>query len=284
MARDKRGRFVSLPVSEDDVRQLYLQEKRSQSDIAEIFGVSRMVIVRRMRLGHIPARTYSDSQRLKDNSGRIRKGQHLSSSTELKKGLMPKSRKVFQTKAYFERLYWGESLSTIEIGKRLGVASKNVQRWMHKFNTPMRTLSDARKLACLSGRAKIYPPTKPELRFLGMCEKHRLPFRYVGNGSFWIDRLNPDFVNEEAQVAVEIFGRYWHDPEINSKVNPASIGIIRETIFQKHGWKLIVLWDDELEDEACVLKKLATEGGSVFGPGITCQPFNEVLDKYGERP
>jgi len=62
-------------------------------------------------------------------------------------------------------------------------------------------------------------PTKLEKIFMKLCRKNNLPFRYVGDGSFWIGNANPDFVDSNGKkICVEIFGEYWHDKLLNEKV------------------------------------------------------------------
>lgn len=37
--------------------------------------------------------------------------------------------------------------------------------------------------------------TEPENRFHEICKNHSLPFKYTGDGSFWVGGVNPDFVD-----------------------------------------------------------------------------------------
>lgn len=108
--------------------------------------------------------------------------------------------------------------------------------------------------------------TKPELKFLEICKKHTLPFKYTGDGRFWVGSLNPDFIHKNGEkVAVDVFGRVFHDPEETFKdsipYHRTERG--RKAIFQKHHWKLIIFWDDELmspNGEESVLNRLSDAG------------------------
>lgn len=119
-------------------------------------------------------------------------------------------------------------------------------------------------LSC-ARKAKKIPKhhTKPELAFIEICNKYNLPFKYTGNGSFWIHNINPDFVEcNGKKIAVEIFGDYWHSPLLkrNMRYNQTYRG--RKKILKKYGWKLIVLWESDLlrgDAEAFVLSKLEKE-------------------------
>ena len=106
--------------------------------------------------------------------------------------------------------------------------------------------------------------TLPERIFIEMCEKHNLPFRYTGDGSFWIENLNPDFVDCNGQkIAVEVFGDYWHSPLLNKKIKYYQTHNGRKKILGNSGWKLIVLWESDLkrhDAEEFVLDTLLKEG------------------------
>ena len=90
--------------------------------------------------------------------------------------------------------------------------------------------------------------TKPERIFEQICKKNNLPFKYVGDGSFWIERINPDFIETNGKnTAVEIFGDYWHSPLLNRKLGEKSTLTYRKRALKKHGWKLVVFWESDLK-------------------------------------
>ena len=95
--------------------------------------------------------------------------------------------------------------------------------------------------------------TKPELIFEEICKKHNLPFKYTGDGSFWIGKnpsVNPDFVEcNGKKTAVEIFGDYWHSPLLNYGLKENRTLSYRKKILKKYGWKLIVFWESDLKRE-----------------------------------
>ena len=102
--------------------------------------------------------------------------------------------------------------------------------------------------------------TKPELIFEGICKKLDLPYKYTGDGAFWIHNINPDFVEcNGKKVAVEIFGDYWHSPLLNYKLKERSTLTYRKRILKKYGWKLIVFWESDLkrsDAESFILSEL----------------------------
>lgn len=104
--------------------------------------------------------------------------------------------------------------------------------------------------------------TKPELIFEEICKKYDLPFKYTGDGSFWIKNINPDFVEcNGKKIVVEIFGVAFHSPLFTFKQNISYSRTFegRRRILKKYGWKLIVLWDRDLlrsDTEQFVLSEL----------------------------
>ena len=102
--------------------------------------------------------------------------------------------------------------------------------------------------------------TKPELRFMGICEKRNLPFRYTGDGAFWIGRINPDFVEcNGKKIAVDVFGDYWHSPLFRQDMTQTRTYEGRKKVLSMYGWGLVVFWESELKSENAekiVLKRL----------------------------
>ena len=113
---------------------------------------------------------------------------------------------------------------------------------------------------------RVFPKhhTKPERIFEEICKKNNLPFKYVGDGSFWIGNMNPDFVEcNGKKIAVEIFGDYWHSRLLNWKLGEKSTLTYRKRALKKHGWKLAVFWESDLkrvDAEQFVLNILKKQG------------------------
>jgi G:T-mismatch repair DNA endonuclease (very short patch repair protein) len=74
-------------------------------------------------------------------------------------------------------------------------------------------------------------------------------FKYVGDGSVLINFKSPDFINEEDKVIVLCHGIYWHlikDGYENNIENKKLIENKDSEPFEKVGYKVIVLWEDEI--------------------------------------
>ena len=109
--------------------------------------------------------------------------------------------------------------------------------------------------------------TKPEMIWQKIAiEMYSLPFKYTGDGSFWIGEnpsLNPDFIHITKKIAIEIAGDWWHNPLFNLKLPYKYTMEYRKKMLKKYGWKLVVFFEHDLlgEDaEAIVLHTLREEG------------------------
>lgn len=76
-------------------------------------------------------------------------------------------------------------------------------------------------------------------------------FEYTGDGSFKIDNLKPDFINRTRKVVIEVYGNYWHRNE------PLSKTMSRVQRFNRYGWRVIIIWENEVHDHSLLHRKLA---------------------------
>ena len=96
-------------------------------------------------------------------------------------------------------------------------------------------------------------PNKKEL-LLNQLLNNFFPneYKYVGDGQFWIENFNPDFINVNGQKKIiEFFGVYWHSKEEDIERDKERI----ET-YKKYGYKTLVIWENELEDLEKVKEKI----------------------------
>ena len=98
-------------------------------------------------------------------------------------------------------------------------------------------------------------PTMAEQKMIELISENSLPYKYVGNGSFIIGGLNPDFVNiNGAKKVIEIFGRYWHRNYDGKEWKRTKEG--RTKFFKEFGFDTLVIWTDEMSDRMAVLEKI----------------------------
>lgn len=95
----------------------------------------------------------------------------------------------------------------------------------------------------------IVKPNKAEL-FLQSLIDNLYPneWKYVGDGSIWINGKNPDFMCINGKkLLIELFGDYWHQGE-----DPQD----RIDVFEPYGYKTLVIWENELNNKNKTAKKI----------------------------
>ena len=107
-------------------------------------------------------------------------------------------------------------------------------------------------IAYLKKKGFICPPTKPEQRVMQYIKDNDLPYTYVGNGKFWIEQANPDFVNTNGEKKViEVDGCYWHNcpvcfPKKTGYTKNAARDQRKYATYNKYGWAVIRLWEHDI--------------------------------------
>lgn len=156
-------------------------------------------------------------------------GKHFSPATEFKKGIVPwiKGKKG----------YWHH---TEEAKKKISEASRKQEHTKEQIRN------------CLRRRI----PSSLEAKFQSIIDKYKLPYKYVGNGAFFIEKCNPDFVNVDGEkIAIEVYARFYK--ELGNR-DVDSWKEHRTEIFQKYGWDLIFFDEHEVNDNY-VLARLKEE-------------------------
>jgi len=99
-----------------------------------------------------------------------------------------------------------------------------------------------------------------EQRFINLCKKYNLPYKYVGDGSFWVKNRNPDFINTNGEKKiVNINGIYWHlwkHQKENPSLTKKDVEIKEMAHYEPYGFKSIIIWEDEMDNDKIILKKL----------------------------
>lgn len=90
-------------------------------------------------------------------------------------------------------------------------------------------------------------PSSLEEKFISIIERHNLPYKYTGDGSFILDNCNPDFINtNNEKIAIEVYSRYY------KKRNGRNIlrwKHVRRQKFSKFGWRIIFFDEIQLEEK-----------------------------------
>jgi len=96
--------------------------------------------------------------------------------------------------------------------------------------------------------------TSYEFFISDLCIKNNLPFVYTGDGTFLIGRKNPDFVNKEYRLAIEVFSDFY---KLRTNKDVKSYKIKRRKYFAKYGYKVLFLGDE-------IMKKKSTRKEIAF--------------------
>jgi len=163
----------------------------------------------------------------KEKLSKNHKGMRNSIGTEFKKGMIPwnKDKKLPSfTKE------WRENISRAKKGK----TPKNIEL----LYSP-RSIKKAL-------RRRI--PTSLEEKFQEIVDKYNLPYKFVGDGSFTIERYNPDFVNTDGKkIAIEVYARYYKKRD-NRDIEQWKQK--RNRVFGKYGWEIIYFNEIEVNEES----------------------------------
>lgn len=97
-------------------------------------------------------------------------------------------------------------------------------------------------------------PTSLEDKFQKIVDKNNLPYEYVGDGNFFIEKYNPDFVNtNHEKIAIEVYARYY---KLRNNKTIEKWKEDRQKVFNKYGWKILYFNEVEVNEEN-VLEKIS---------------------------
>lgn len=96
-------------------------------------------------------------------------------------------------------------------------------------------------------------PSSLESKMISIIQKLNLPYKFVGDGKFFIENKNPDFINCNGEkIAIEVFYRR-HKQQFSNGIEAWKQE--RQTLFSKYGWKIIFLDETQVNEEN-LLKKI----------------------------
>lgn len=263
LERNSEGQFMGVTnVGKSWLEDQYLHKKKSMQEIAEMVGCSAGGIQHLLRRYGIPIRSLSEARKGRLNPFYGRKW------TETMKKKHYKRRKIKTSKEELEKLYWEKGLTIPEIAEMFGVAVSTAWLTFKRGGIPLRSRSETlkrnwrrreyrRKVVRGVLESSFKRPTGAEAKLIEIIEKNALPFKYVGNGQQVIAGLCPDFVHNGDRMVIEVFGDYWHS-EKNPKLTWNRTVEGRKKIFSKAGYRTLIIWEHELEDEASVLRKVSS--------------------------
>lgn len=90
-------------------------------------------------------------------------------------------------------------------------------------------------------------PTKFEKKIINIIKRNNLPYKYTGNGDFWIGGKNPDFVNINGEKKlIEVGSSYWKNKSYGSVDNYIKE---RSEHFAQYGWKSYFYIEDDFNEK-----------------------------------
>lgn len=100
-------------------------------------------------------------------------------------------------------------------------------------------------------------PTKPEQLLSEIILRYAFPFQYVGDGSFLIGKLNPDFIStNENKKIIEFFGDFWHSEDSVLNGNYRTENKRREYLMER-GYDLLIIRENDFQDTRELIDKIS---------------------------
>ena len=132
---------------------------------------------------------------------------------------------------------------------RINAANHSKKMW-NDPNSKFNTDSYLEKIMMFFRKGK---KTKPEVIVEQVLDIVNVKtFKYTGNGTFWINRKNPDFVDFKNKKIIEVFGDYYHSEYFRKKSGDFSSNIEheldRKKHFEKEGYSCLILWEKETKN------------------------------------
>jgi hypothetical protein len=187
------------------------------------------------------------------------KGKHISPETEFKKDCVGIFKGKYHTKqskeknriAHLGKPAWNKGIHRClwktppMLGKHLTKETKEKQR-KSMLNYIEQHPEWIKK--CLKKRI----PSSLEQKMIEIIQKLQLPYRFVGDGKFFIENRNPDFINCNGEkIVVEVFYKR-HKNRFrgnNDWKNLEEWKRERQKIFNNYGWKIEYFDETQVNEE-----------------------------------
>jgi len=102
-------------------------------------------------------------------------------------------------------------------------------------------------------------PSGPEQKIIDILKSLSSELLYVGNGSYLIPgtRMNPDFVDKNKKLVIEVLGCFWHGcskhyPDVRKQRQNTS----RINKLKRLGYLVLIVWEHELKNHAKIVAKI----------------------------
>jgi len=191
------------------------------------------------------------SEEFKEKISKKFKGKHHSIQTEFKKGILHLNQRVkFDEQKAIELYKNGNSIKDVStqlgfknVSTRIANLIKNLKLSRHKRTIKTKEKMSKSRIEWMKNNI-IFKPTQPEKICINLINQLNIPYKYTGDGKFWLENRNPDFVNYNGQKKIiEVYGDYWHN-------RPDQIEKDKKTleIYSKHGYNTLIIWEKEFKN------------------------------------
>ena len=237
----------------DKVMNLF-REKKNIKEISEELGIPRGTIhgwTKRNLKPYSISEKWKEAQRKENKKGYWTKDNHWSKNPELKKQIIKKMSNSLKGRKAWDK---GKKLSK-KHKQKLSEIKKQLYK-EGKIKSPFTKKGDNLKIDRIREKTQFKKGHKPlaaspkisfnEENLLKIIRDNYLPYKYVGNGKFWLDNICPDFLNCNGEKKVielhDSFGKKWFEK--------------RKKIFNKYGFKYLIVLNKELKEPERIISKI----------------------------
>ena len=239
----------SVPrVSKSVLKTLYYEKELTTEKVGVVFGVRALTVRKWMEYYGLKRRKPSEFK-MGDEQRRHIKENHWSKKPEWKEKF---DALIEKNKFKKGEPPWCKGLTKEEHPSLMRISEKLKEDWGKPEQRQRRV-----KL-WIKGNKKS--PNNPEKAFMSLCEKYQLPYKYVGDGGVVLGGHIPDFINTNGEKKiVNINGIYWHlwkHQKENPSLTKKDVEIKEMAHYEPYGFKSIIIWEDEMDNDKIILKKL----------------------------
>jgi hypothetical protein len=220
-----KGKHNSIKTEFKKGRNLGVIEK-------ELYGIKRAKEIRgKLNKTRKENGWFKNSKKIREKLSKINKGLHHSPKTEFKKENIPHNKG--KTKKDYEPLKQTSILIFI-----LSTCVRDNFRPVIFMLENWKNEDYAKKMVRGQLKGLIKRPTSYEKMISDLCIENNLSFIYVGDGTFLIGHKNPDFINKNERIVIEVYNDYFKIRDFGSCEGYEKQ---RREYFAKYGYKTVFI-------------------------------------------
>jgi len=158
---------------------------------------------------------------------------------------------TFKERDLICEMYADRNMTSVQIAKKYKTNSAVIVKRLRECDVAIKGIAGFKKGVPLtkehikkSLRRRI--PTSLEMKFIDIINKNKLPYKFVGDGSFILAGKNPDFINVNGKkIAIEVYAEYFKTLKNGSIVKWMEN---RKQLFKEYGWELLFFNEKQVND------------------------------------